>query len=109
MYLTNLIRRKSPVCMVYMTKAEKVKTGLLIFAGKILGVILVLMAMKIIPGFFGTPAYADEVFTSHETSLINSVNTVWTLVAAFLVFGMQAGFVMLEAGFAQKKIGRAHV
>lgn len=89
--------------MVYMTRTEKVKTGLLIFAGKILGVVLVLMAMKIIPGFLGTPAYAEEIYTSHETSLINSVNTVWTLVAAFLVFGMQAGFVMLEAGFGQKK------
>jgi len=31
------------------------------------------------------------------------VNTVWTLVAAFLVFGMQAGFVMLEAGFARQR------
>jgi ammonia channel protein AmtB len=26
------------------------------------------------------------------------VNTAWTLVAAFLVFGMQVGFTMLEAG-----------
>jgi len=35
--------------------------------------------------------------------MINSINTVWTLVAAFLVFGMQAGFVMLEAGFARAR------
>jgi Amt family ammonium transporter len=27
------------------------------------------------------------------------VNTAWTLIAAFLVFGMQAGFTMREAGF----------
>ncbi len=32
-----------------------------------------------------------------------AINTVWTLVAAALVFGMQAGFVMLEAGFARKR------
>ena len=37
------------------------------------------------------------------TSTINSLNTVWTLVAAFLVFFMQAGFMALEAGFARTK------
>jgi len=35
--------------------------------------------------------------------LINPLNTVWTLVAAFLVFGMQVGFVMLEAGFCRSR------
>ena len=34
---------------------------------------------------------------------INAVNTAWTLVAAFLVFGMQVGFVMLESGFARER------
>jgi hypothetical protein len=34
---------------------------------------------------------------------INAINTVWTLVAAFLVFGMQVGFVLLEAGFARSR------
>ena len=33
---------------------------------------------------------------------INAINTVWTLVAAFLVFCMQVGFEMLEAGFARR-------
>src|SRR5689334_13563519 len=28
---------------------------------------------------------------------------MWTLIAAFLVFGMQVGFVMLEAGFARSR------
>lgn len=32
---------------------------------------------------------------------VNPVNTVWTLIAAFLVFGMQVGFTILEAGFCQ--------
>ncbi len=35
--------------------------------------------------------------------VINPLNTVWTLVAAFLVFGMQAGFTMLEAGFCRSR------
>ncbi len=32
-----------------------------------------------------------------------SIDTVWTLVAAFLVFFMQAGFAMVEAGFTRAK------
>ena len=64
---------------------------------------IVLVAMKVIPSLIATPAYAGETYTPHETSMINSINTVWTLVAAFLVFGMQAGFVMLEAGFARAR------
>ena len=35
--------------------------------------------------------------------IVNPVNTVWTLVAAFLVFGMQVGFTMLEAGFCRSR------
>ena len=31
------------------------------------------------------------------------MNTVWTLIAAFLVFGMQVGFTMLEAGFCRSR------
>jgi hypothetical protein len=31
--------------------------------------------------------------------IVNPINTVWTLVAAFLVFGMQVGFTMLETSF----------
>jgi Amt family ammonium transporter len=34
---------------------------------------------------------------------VNAINTIWVLVAAFLVFAMQVGFVMLEAGFARSK------
>jgi Amt family ammonium transporter len=59
--------------------------------------------MMVIPGFISTSAHAADTYTAHETSMVNTVNTIWTLVAAFLVFGMQAGFVMLEAGFARKK------
>ncbi|MGC4030589.1 MAG: ammonium transporter [Tepidisphaeraceae bacterium] len=34
---------------------------------------------------------------------VNPINTVWVLVAAFLVFGMQAGFTMLEAGLCRSR------
>ena len=32
-----------------------------------------------------------------------NINIVWTCVAAFLVFFMQAGFAMVEAGFTRAK------
>jgi Amt family ammonium transporter len=82
---------------------EKWKLGATIFTGKLLGLALVFVAMMVIPGLISTKASAADTYSAHETSMINTVNTIWTLVAAFLVFGMQAGFVMLEAGFARKK------
>jgi Amt family ammonium transporter len=33
----------------------------------------------------------------------NNINIVWTCIAAFLVFFMQAGFAMVEAGFTRAK------
>ncbi len=86
-----------------MSKPKNWKLGFAILGGKMIGLLLVIAAMMMIPGILGTSASAADTYTPHETSLINSLNTVWTLVAAFLVFGMQAGFVMLEAGFARKR------
>lgn len=34
---------------------------------------------------------------------VNPINTMWVLVAAFLVFFMQAGFMFLEAGFSRTR------
>ena len=85
------------------SKPKNWKLGLTIFAGKIIGLFAVIFAMATFPGLLGTPAFAAETYTPVETSLINSINTLWTLVAAALVFGMQAGFVMLEAGFARRR------
>lgn len=82
---------------------ENWKIGISFFSGKILGSMIVILAIISLPGIIGISAKAAETYTPHETMMINTVNTVWTLVAAFLVFGMQAGFVMLEAGFARKK------
>lgn len=85
--------------------ADKWKLGITIFSGKILGLMLVLFAMVSVPGLFSHAhaAAAAPTPTAIETNIMNSINTTWTLVAAFLVFGMQAGFVMLEAGFARTK------
>jgi len=45
------------------------------------------------------------VFAEGDTAESNAIaiNTVWTLLAAFLVFFMQAGFAMVEAGFTRAK------
>ena len=86
---------------------EKWALGATIFTGKMMGLLVVLVAMVTLPGLLGTSAHAAAAAppkpTDLETSMMNSINTAWTLVAAFLVFGMQAGFVMLEAGFARKR------
>jgi len=85
---------------------ERWALGATIFSGKMIGLGLVLVAMMVIPGLLPTAAHAATAPakpTDLETSMMNTMNTVWTLVAAFLVFGMQAGFVMLEAGFARKR------
>ena len=85
------------------SKPKNWKLGLTIFAGKMIGLAVVIFAMMTLPGLIGLQAMAADTFTAHETLVMNSLNTVWTLVAAALVFGMQAGFVMLEAGFARKR------
>ena len=70
---------------------------LALIGGKTIGLILLLTAMRV---WLAPAAYADTAQPSPE---INALNTVWVLVAAFLVFGMQVGFVMLEAGFARSR------
>lgn len=67
--------------------------------GKLLGLALVLVAMWVVLPTVVHAATGAPV----DTPEINAVNTVWTLVAAFLVFCMQVGFVMLEAGFARSR------
>lgn len=74
------------------------------FVGKMIGVGIAIVAMVFISSLIsGSSASAAETYTEHETTLFSAINTIWVLVAAALVFGMQAGFVMLEAGFARKR------
>jgi Amt family ammonium transporter len=72
--------------------------ALMLLGGKLIGLTLVLAAMKI---FIAPAVYAADAPTATPT--MNALNTVWVLVAAFLVFCMQVGFVMLEAGFARSR------
>jgi Amt family ammonium transporter len=50
-----------------------------------------------------TPAMIADLSDPTKNLTINPINTAWTLVAAFLVFCMQAGFTMLEAGFCRSR------
>jgi Amt family ammonium transporter len=71
----------------------------MLMGGKLIGLAFLLMAMA---WFIPRVAHAQDA-GADATAQINAINTVWTLVAAFLVFGMQVGFVMLEAGFARER------
>jgi Amt family ammonium transporter len=50
---------------------------------------------------FAGPAFAEEATPVDEA--LRGVNTVWVLVTAFLVFFMQAGFALVEAGLTRAK------
>jgi len=86
--------------------AEWRRYGYLMLAGKTLGVALLLTAVYYISSFVGanlTAADAPPPPVLKGNDIVNPLNTVWTLLAAFLVFGMQAGFTMLEAGFCRSR------
>ena len=76
--------------------------GRLVFAGKMAGLALVVLGVLIVDHFRNGVVFADDV-PIKPADLVNAVNTAWTLVAAFLVFGMQVGFTMLEAGFCRSR------
>jgi ammonium transporter, Amt family len=76
--------------------------GKLLFVGKLAGVGLTLVVMAAMSYFFFGRVYAADAEVK-AADVINPVNTAWTLIAAFLVFGMQVGFTMLEAGFCRSR------
>jgi len=76
--------------------------GKLLLAGKAIGVGLVLLIITVVTGVFFSHVLAADAEVK-PADVVNPLNTVWTLVAAFLVFGMQVGFTMLEAGFCRSR------
>jgi Amt family ammonium transporter len=75
------------------------KAGSLLL-GKMIGLAIVLFIAS--KWYLPVQAFADAA-PPLPPPHINAINTVWTLVAAYLVFCMQVGFVMLEAGFARSR------
>ena len=89
--------------------------GMMLMAGKMLGLAIVLAVIVgswVLPEMLGgSHAMAQQMATTQPltTSVqitdpyVNPINTTWMLLGAFLVFGMQAGFTMLEAGFCRSR------
>ena len=75
------------------------------FAGKMIGLALVVGLIYGLAWFFSTKAGAavPHAPTLKADDIVNPLNTTWVLVTAFLVFFMQAGFMMLEGGFARTR------
>src|SRR6188472_2919911 len=89
-------------------RAMRQKDQRRLFAGllgaKMVGVALALGGAWVISDLLGGPASAATGQSGPKINdVVNATNTAWTLIAAFLVFFMQAGFMMLEAGFARTR------
>ena len=79
------------------------KYGVLLLAGKGAGLAALLLVIYVFnPDLLGFKVFAADP-TIKGNDLVSPINTVWTLIAAFLVFGMQVGFTMLEAGFCRSR------
>lgn len=76
--------------------------GYLLLAGKMFGLALLFGIMYFASSIIGTDVMAADS-TIKANDIINPINTLWVLLAAFLVFGMQVGFTMLEAGFCRSR------
>ena len=65
---------------------------------------LIIFIVVLIFVFFSTPALAEgEQEVKSPDSIATSLDTVWVLIAAALVFIMQAGFFLLESGLTRAK------
>src|SRR6476660_3413285 len=75
--------------------------------GKMIGLMAVIALAYVFMKFIGDKALAQEATDAPPPltgdDIVNPLNTAWVLIAAFLVFFMQAGFMMLEAGFARSR------
>jgi len=78
------------------------KYGATLLTGKMAGVASTLLIMAAVTGIFFSKVLAADS-TVKAADVVNPVNTAWALIAAFLVFGMQVGFTMLEAGFCRSR------
>jgi len=97
--MPNILRAAWSRIRTNMSDPRTRKNVIYFMGGKLLGFALVLTFILVFVPKIASAATGGTV----ETPTVDAVNTVWTLVAAFLVFCMQVGFVMLEAGFARSR------
>src|SRR4026208_2616373 len=84
-------------------ESEWRRYGMVLLMGKFAGIgMLALGVFFFNPGLLGLNTMAADP-TLQGNDIVNPINTMWTLIAAFLVFGMQVGFTMLEAGFCRSR------
>lgn len=69
---------------------------------KLFGLIPIIVIVAL---FIASPVYADDGTAAAQaaTDVSLDLNTLWTLLAGFLVFFMQAGFALVETGFTRNK------
>src|SRR6187399_2633342 len=81
--------------------------GLAVLAATIVALNLTGSLFKIREALADTPAamavMPADLIDQAKNPVINPINTLWVLLGAFLVFGMQAGFTMLEAGMCRNR------
>ena len=73
--------------------------------------LILMLTLGVMGVAFAQEEVVEEVAVTTEAAidasaleeLQNNINIVWTCVAAFLVFFMQAGFAMVESGFTRAK------
>ncbi len=99
-FMKKLLRLK-----IRLNDAEWRKYGLALLGGKLAGIAILFAAIAI---FFpelagiGTKTFAADIEIK-AADIVNPINTFWVLIAAFLVFAMQVGFTMLEAGLCRSR------
>ena len=99
---TSFLNRKLSVLVSRLRDPEWRRYGYLLLVGKALGIAVLFMAITAISGIFFSKVLAADA-PVQAADIVNPINTIWVLIAAFLVFGMQVGFTMLEAGFCRAK------
>ena len=72
----------------------------MIFKGKLKRKIVSICCLLVLVAGFGVYTYAQP---TEGYATISGIDTLWVLIAAFMVFLMQAGFGMLEAGLIRTK------
>src|SRR6202050_3397487 len=76
--------------------------GKLLLLGKAAGVAVALLFITVVSGLLFGRVYAADAEVK-ASDIVNPINTVWTLFAAFLVFGKEGGVTMLAAGFCRSR------